>query len=221
MGDRIVLRLPTLEIYSQLSGGAFSTSSRALTSRERDIATLVFQESLDLDVVQILQSPVVSAPTTLGNNIRAQGAMSDGTLVHELTHIWQYQNLGSGYISDSLWHQAAAAITTGSRDGAYNARVEAGRRFTDYSAEHQATIVERWATSDTYRNDPNYQALIDEVRRARPLQADVRRRLFLEEAAYGPSMAPRLQALPPLGGTSGSGDFFLGGAGVPQIRLEF
>ncbi len=224
MGDPVRVRFPTLEIYGQTSGAAFSSTGRSLNERETDIARFVFEQSIDLDVVRIVTATVAAAPTTLGNNIRTSGQMSDATLVHELAHIWQYQNLGSAYISDSLWHQAVATVTTGSRNGAYEPNVTAGRAFTDYQAEQQATIVERWYSLADFRNNALYQVLVDQVRAARPLAENVRRMLFLEEAAYGPGMGHQrlgLGTLPGGPGSNGNSDFFLGGAGIPQIRIEF
>jgi hypothetical protein len=212
------LRLPTLEIFAVQSGAAFSVAGRGLTDRERKIAKDVFQDSIDLSTVRIVISSVAAAPTTLGNNIRTNGPMSDAVLVHELTHVWQYQNLGTRYISDSAYHQTVAMVSGDSRNGAYNVQVVANKSFTDYTAEHQAMIVESWYRYPALQTDPLYQALLDEVRRARPLDQNVWRSLILEEAAYGPAMGHQ-RLLPP--STSGRA-FDLGGApSLPLLRLEF
>ena len=205
MGDHVRLRLPTLEVWAHQSGAAFSHSGRALTEAERRIARFVFEQSIDLEPVRIVQSPIASAPTTLGNNIRIQDPMCNRTLVHELTHIWQYQNMGTGYISNSVCHQVAATFSSGSRNAAYNPAVVAG----------QAVIVERWYAVASYRADANYQTLVDEVRRARPLAENVRRTLFLEEAAFGPGMNQQ-RLFPPE-----SQSYFLRGPNVPLLRIEF
>lgn len=207
------LRFPTLEVYAQRSGAALSTYGRPLTIKERKKARFVFEDSLDLEVVRVVRSKLAAAPTTLGNNIRTSATMDEGTLVHELTHVWQYQNKGTRYISDSLCHQVAATLSTGSRNGAYAVTVVAGKKFDSYTAEQQAVIVERWFRYPAFRNDAAYKALLAEVRAARPLPANVRRRLFLEEAAFGPGGARRRNLLPP---TRGQGT-----PGVPLLRLEF
>lgn len=216
MGESSVrLRLPTLEIFASESGSMLSLVANSLTAREVQLARDVFGQSIDLDPVRIVQSSVVAAPTTLGNNIRTNGVMSDGTLIHELTHVWQYQNLGTRYISDSLYHQTVATFSSGSRNAAYQVRIVPGKRFTAYTAEQQAMIVQQWFQIRGLRSDPEYQRLIAEVRQARPLATNVRRKLILEEAAFGPGSsrhqtAPRrreyeLQGVP----------------NIPLIRLEF
>src|SRR5262245_21940539 len=138
------LRLPTLEVFSALNGGAFASAGQGLTRVERDEATGVFGESIDLDAVRIVFTHIIAAPTTLGNNIRVPPdyVLTLQTLIHELTHIWQYQTKGTAYISDSLLHQAVAAIGSGDRNAAYTYRVEPGKSIHAYTAEQQAMIVE-------------------------------------------------------------------------------
>ncbi|MEZ6063434.1 MAG: hypothetical protein R3C19_24060 [Planctomycetaceae bacterium] len=215
MGDNLRLRLPTLEVWAHESGAAFSHSGRSLTVAETRIARFVFQQSIDLEPVRIVRAAIAAAPTTLGNNIRIQDDMSNRVLVHELTHVWQYQNMGTSSISNSVCHQVAATFSSGSRNAAYNPTVVAGQAFRDYSAEHQAVIVERWYADAAYRANADYQALVDEVRRARPLPQNVRRRLILEEAAFGSGMGNQNLLAP------SQQQYFLRGPNVPLLRIEF
>ena len=49
---------------------------------------------------------------TLGNTISIKGddpAINLDTLVHECTHVWQFQNAGVRYATDALWAQAIIA----------------------------------------------------------------------------------------------------------------
>lgn len=186
MGDEVRLRFPTLETFSALHGNALSFSGRPLYREERRDADFVFGSSVDLDKVRIVHAVVANAPTTLGNFIRIpmNGTINRRTLIHELTHIWQYQTKGTAYISDSLFHQAAATITTGSRDGAYQV-TEADMRVNsihNLPAEKQAVIVETFFADQTVRTDPNYMRFVEQVRRARPLPENI----ILENAAFGP-----------------------------------
>ena len=107
MGD-FVVRIPLLENLGGQYGDLFAHSRRRLTQPEKAIAQPIFQSSVDLDEVQIVETGVINAPTTLGNHIRVSPgySMDDATLIHELTHIWQFQTQGNGYISNSLYHQA-------------------------------------------------------------------------------------------------------------------
>lgn len=55
--------------------------------------------------------------------------------MHEVAHVYQYQNYGWSYIPRSLWAQ----ITEGK--GAYDYQLVPGKAFRDYQIEQQAEIV--------------------------------------------------------------------------------
>lgn len=191
------LRFPVLETFAHQFGWAFGPN-RPLSDGERREARDIFANSLDLDTIRIVTTAVAAAPTTLGDYIRASGPMSTATLIHELTHVWQYQHGGSGYISDSLCHQIAAWAETGSRNAAYDLTgiVHAGKRFSDYTSEQQAMIVETYYSDPDKRADRVYQVLIDEVRRRPPAAAGLRQRLIYEEALLGPTSHVRRDYFP-------------------------
>ena len=118
-------------------------------------------------------------------------------------------------MSDSVYHQGKAALKGGSRLGAYATKVVPNKSFHSYTAEQQATIVEHYFAYPPMRKDPAYQKLIAEVRRSRPMAANVRRRIVLEEIVHGPGQATR--RIP-----RGSRQFMVrGAAAVPLLRLEF
>ena len=66
----------------------------------------VFGMSINLDRIRLTQTNVAvnGRAYTLGNTIRfPMGATVDlRTLVHESTHVWQFQTKGAGYLSDSV-----------------------------------------------------------------------------------------------------------------------
>lgn len=217
MGDSEVnLRLPTLELYSALHGGALSLGGRTLSKYERRDAEYIFEKSIDLDKVRIVRAIVANAPTTLGNYIRIgmHGRISRQTLIHELAHIWQYQTMGTAYISDSVYHQVGATITTGSRNAAYKlsaADLSAGSIY-DLTAEKQARVVENYYADPKLRTDPVYEKFIGEVRRARPLPENI----IQEEAAFGPGMGHQHLLQDDPGGIIDRAP-----GTVPLVRIEF
>src|SRR4026209_2105047 len=81
---RVRLRFPVLEPFAYQFGWAFG-SGRSLDDAERRLARQIFANSLDLDVVRIVNTTLASAPTTLGDYIRTNGSMSKGTLIHGLS----------------------------------------------------------------------------------------------------------------------------------------
>lgn len=208
------VRFPTLEIAALRGQAAFATGGSPLLSDEISDARSVFGSSIDLSRVRIVYSPVISAPTTLGDTIRIPPAyaMPRRVLIHELTHIWQFQTKGSAYISDSLFHQAVAFLTRGDRGAAYDYIVVPGKSFHDYTAEQQASIVEDYFAYPSLRANAEYQRLIGQVRAASPIVAPI---AFFQEMAAG--LPPRGFELLPLPGVEQPRE----GAGVPQLEIRF
>lgn len=184
MGDKVNVRIPFLENLATQYGSALSKSSRELTSPEKDIVTPVFEHSVLYTRVRIVVAIAVAAPTTLGNNIRIPPGytLNDHTLVHEMTHIWQFQTKGNAYISDSVLHQTAAILSGGDRNAAYNYTIVKGKSIYDYTAEHQAMIVEDFYKKKELQEDDEYKRLIGQVRSARPTLTDQDRYI---ESLYG------------------------------------
>ncbi|MEM7435020.1 MAG: hypothetical protein AAF436_07700 [Myxococcota bacterium] len=191
MGDpnepRVRIRFPTLEIFALRSGGALAARTRRLFPAELDAGYFIFQNALDLSAVRVIASRYTKIPFTVGNNIRTRtGKLPLRVMVHELTHVWQYQTKGMGYVSDSVFHQAKAAIWAGGRESAYSSKLKPGKSIHSYTAEQQASIVEHFYASAAARKDPGYCAIIAEVRKTRPIPANVRRRIVLDEIVQGP-----------------------------------
>lgn len=213
-GPRV--RIPSLEIASMQYGG-LGRSRYPLTSAQTAIGREVFGSSIIFSAVRIVESSIIAAPTTLGNNIRIPpgSSLDNATLVHELTHIWQFQNLGTGYISDSLTHQIAGILGSGDRNAAYTYVIVPGQSFTHYTAEHQAMIVEDYYRQPQKRNDPEFQRLIAQVRAASPtVLTDMDR---YGEALHGPAYRnPDIFNMPLTG--SGRSE---GGGTAPIFRIEF
>ena len=227
--DRVELRFPTLEVFSAISGDALSGPSRMLTKRERDLAVPIFGASINLDDVRIVRSPVASAPTTLGNSIRVTAkywptGLPDSTLIHELTHVWQFQTRGTSYISNSLCHQVAAMIQTGDRGNAYiltGDLIEKAGSIDRLPAEKQAVFVEAWfmdykaifPSSGSgivrLRDNATSQSMMAQVRRARPLPSTQ----IIDEAAFGPGRGHRANLRQLRDGADATG--------IPLLRLEF
>jgi hypothetical protein len=129
---------------------------RLLTREEREDASEIFHDSIDYDSVVISRgSPLAFASaTTIGNTINLRAEHFAGNtlelsrtgcvvLIHELGHVWQFQNGGFAYIRSSLFAQIAALITTGSRRPAYDWRKASNlsRAWRDWNAEEQAQCI--------------------------------------------------------------------------------
>jgi hypothetical protein len=90
-------------------------------------------------------------------------------LVHELTHSWQYQHTGSGYLFRALWAQFRfkdAAYEYGGSDGLAACRLEGGTLFS-FNPEAQATIVEDYYWRKRQNKDVSaYLPYIEDLQKA-------------------------------------------------------
>lgn len=173
----VQVRFPVLEQTFVQLGGAFARRGRPLTPHELEIVRPIFGSSINFDAVRVVKGYFANAPTTLGNHVRISldSKFDDSTLVHELTHVWQYQTHGTGYISNSMCAQIAGAIGSGSRNAAYEihpSQLHALASFAELSAERQARTVEHYFVStllkssdakDQARARHDYWYLIDEM----------------------------------------------------------
>ena len=146
----VQVRSPVTEsLLEQLSVVHAGASGRPLTPSEVALAKPVFGNSINFSQVRIIETSV-SPGTTVGNVIRmhekydVNDEQDAQTLIHELTHVWQYQHTGTEYISVSLQAQITAAIKTGNRNNAYDYKPEDSKTFFDYMPEQQGFIVENY-----------------------------------------------------------------------------
>jgi hypothetical protein len=230
----VEVRLPTLEVYLATHGSVFAERGRSLTLHERELAFPIFGNALNYGAVRIAVAPIANAPTTLGNTIRisellGRTGIPEHTLIHELSHIWQFQTRGTRYISNSLCNQVSGMIFQGDRNAAYRLSFEdiaKAKSIDRLSAEQQATLIELWfmdavlppsapsaapigAPIPDYhlRQNPVAQSMLREVQAAEPLSiAEI-----IDEAAFGPGQRP----LAP--GSPGEPSTPL----VPLLRIEF
>lgn len=159
-------------------------NTRALDDREKEVAKSVFGNSINLDLVRIDEYSLAnlvnskkpgSRPFTTFNTINTWGSLDDATLIHELTHVWQYRQDGAIYIPDALAAQKSAGFdgmyppgigesgTSGYRYGGYTElekRMANGGKLSEFTFgdnntknyEQQAKIVEDYYT---IREDKN------------------------------------------------------------------
>lgn len=101
----------------------FTVRGRPLTTGERTILQRIFHESIDYDVIRLVigASGVYGVFSdrafVKGNTIYMKDRYPDSTstedekldkeglLVHETTHVWQFQNRGTRYISEAVYAQ--------------------------------------------------------------------------------------------------------------------
>jgi hypothetical protein len=125
--------------------GAVIEAGRGLTDDEQAMLRAVFGDSVDYRAVVV--KPTVKGiggrGFTIANTIHLARDTSAVTLVHEMVHVWQFQNGGTDYIAASAFHQAGVFRDVYAGD-AYDWRpqVKAGKRWAALGAEQQAQLVE-------------------------------------------------------------------------------
>ncbi len=111
-------------------------------------------------------------PRTLKSNPPPEGANSITDLawiIHELTHVWQYQHTGAIYIWRSLRVDLALGIRAydyGGEQGLRDARAS-GRRLADFNPEQQGDIARHYYARLRHGQDAGaWEPFIEEFRRA-------------------------------------------------------
>ena len=123
-----------------------SPEERKLYPRELDAVDPFVGDIIDLNEVRISDKSLVGrelgehgVAITVENTIYGNN-MSNGFLIHELVHVWQYKNELLSPVKAGLWQLAITAI--GRRDKFYEYSVKPKRKsFRDYNFEQQAAIV--------------------------------------------------------------------------------
>ena len=127
---------------------------RHLTPGEVDLAQSVFKDSLDYDRIRLYARPFVffqplESAMAPNGHIYVRGGMEDdysraglmrrAFFLHEMTHVWQFQNR----VLNPLLAGLREALRHGLRyDRAYFYRLHYGYDLLDYGLEQQASIIE-------------------------------------------------------------------------------
>jgi hypothetical protein len=124
-------------------------NTRALSSSQVTIAQKIFGKSINYMLVRIDHHAVLG-PAFTGraftsfHTINAWGGLEDSVLIHELTHVWQYERAGAIYMAQALHAQierGLGAYDYGGPDGLKDARAK-GKGLMSFNREEQAQIVQ-------------------------------------------------------------------------------
>ncbi|HEY9639803.1 MAG TPA: S8 family serine peptidase [Coleofasciculaceae cyanobacterium] len=130
--------------------------TRALTPREIKLAKSVFGNSINYRLVRLDEAAKTvdwakqikgfnsPRPFTTFHTINSWGSLKDETLIHELTHVWQYEHGGAKYIPEAL---AVNGNKSGyDYKGVSNLRKlqATGKGMSSFDPEKQAKIVEEY-----------------------------------------------------------------------------
>ncbi len=131
-------------------------NTRKLYAWEKEIARSVFGNNINYSKIRIDERALLGPWQyrfcyVSVNTINTWGGMDNSLLIHELTHVWQYQRFGLVYIPRALRAQySKAAYNYGGLQQLSNYKKQ-NRTLFDFNFEQQADIV-----ADYYRIREGY-----------------------------------------------------------------
>lgn len=133
------------ELYETLAD-FIKWNSRGLTPEEYELLFPIFGDSIHYERVRIDERAYLGPPQmkicyVSFYTINSWGAMNPALLVHEMVHVWQFQQWGSVYIPRALQAQSSAeGYNYGGAPRVVNWARQDGR-LEDFNLEQQADLV--------------------------------------------------------------------------------
>lgn len=146
----------------------FPFSSRPLFEQEMDLAQEYFGSSIEYSKIKIKKGGLLTLiypGFTFANTISFPVGQYDyeestdqALLLHELTHVWQYQQNGLSYLPEALYVEIFTSEP-------YVVHYDSTKSFFDYDVEEQGEIVADFFLSQ----NPDYAIYIESIQ-AQPLE---------------------------------------------------
>lgn len=127
-------------------------NTRELTGAEKARARLIFGGGIDYNLVRVddraLLGPAFTRREYVSFHIiNGWGGIRDATLIHEMTHVWQYSNMGAIYMPKAIGAQASTEGYDYGGVPGLRRRQAAGQGLTSFNLEQQASIIEDYYTA--------------------------------------------------------------------------
>ncbi len=122
-------------------------NTRTLNAAERTAAERLFGASIDLDLVRVDEAAIIG-PAFSGraytsfHTINSWGREPVDVMMHELTHVWQYETSGAIYMPQAIHAQVWGGGYTYGGAAGLRAAQTAGKGFLSFNREQQAQIVQ-------------------------------------------------------------------------------
>ncbi len=121
-------------------------NTRSLNEGEVLWAKQIFGNSIPLERVTIDQKAILGPPWARiayvsGFTINSWGQMRPPIFIHELTHVWQYHQVGLVYISRALWAQYSRHGYDYGGPAQIWERIQNGELLESFNFEQQAEVV--------------------------------------------------------------------------------
>ncbi|CAH0999254.1 hypothetical protein LEM8419_00551 [Neolewinella maritima] len=180
--DRIFQLFDLLYLFDlyEVVSNALSPELRGLTAREYHMLYPYFGDSVPYHRVRIDERAHLGPRSfrfyyVSFHTINSWGSIPLATLVHEMVHVWQYEQHGAVYIPRAL----VAQHTRSGYDYGGRAGLAAARSLADLNYEQQAAAVEdafrlanglptRWMRGAKTSDLPDFEPFLSEIRYAIP-----------------------------------------------------
>lgn len=121
-------------------------NTRPLSPLETRLVTSVFGNSLNIkDIVLDEKARIICKKRKIAYvsfcTVNSWGKLEPHILIHELVHVWQFQRMGSSYISKALFAQQSKEGYNYGGVAALKKAMETGKPLTAFNLEQQAEIV--------------------------------------------------------------------------------
>ena len=122
-------------------------NTRVLSASELKAGKSVFGNSINFDFVRVdigavIGPAITERAYTSFHTINTWGTETKDTMVHELTHVWQYENAGAIYMPQAIHAQKWGGGYEYGDVTELQTRKTAGRGLLSFNREQQAQIVE-------------------------------------------------------------------------------
>ena len=132
------------EIYETIAD-FIKFNTRAMTDDEIKLAKTVFGNSINYNLIRIDEYAILG-PSFSGreyvsfHTINGWGKIDPGTLIHELTHVWQYEKMGAMYMPRALHGNSKPGFYD--YGGVPALIANAGKGMDAFNPEQQGDIME-------------------------------------------------------------------------------
>ncbi|GMQ78788.1 MAG: hypothetical protein BMS9Abin02_1326 [Anaerolineae bacterium] len=120
-------------------------NTRPLKGDEIAKAQEVFGSAIDYELVRVDENALLGPSWTdreyvSFHTINGWGTLDDHTLIHELTHVWQYEEMGAKYMPKAIHAQQTGGYNYGGLAELIK-RKNAGKGITSFNLEQQGQIL--------------------------------------------------------------------------------
>ena len=121
-------------------------NTRPLSPHEKKLAKSVFGNAIRLDEVRIDNKARIGCQNrnivyVSYTTINAWGSIRPETFIHELVHVWEFQQMGGAYIPRALRAQRTKHGYNYGGPKFLNEAMQKGQKLTDFNLEQQADLI--------------------------------------------------------------------------------